>query len=140
VKALTGLGRLLFLADSLAFLPAAPIYADCSNPTGNEKDIIYNEDYHTYEFCDGTQWISMGKPSPDTTDANGDGPNDSADWSAVNYFNGNYIYWTGYRRPRTDSSWADTPSGGGYQCKTTNPWDSGTKNAKGVYGHSTFYE
>jgi hypothetical protein len=73
-----------------------------------------------------------------TTDAKGDGPNDAADWSAANYFNGNYIYWTGYRRPSTDTLWADTPSGGGYQCKTTNPWDTGTNSAKGVYGHSTF--
>src|SRR5690348_3302937 len=58
----TALRPLLFLANLLAFLPAAPIYAGCPKPTGNEKDIIYNDDYHTYEFCDGTQWISMGKP------------------------------------------------------------------------------
>jgi hypothetical protein len=236
VKTVTAFGRLLFLVNLLAFLPVASIYAGCSNPTGSEKDIIYNNDYHTYEFCDGTQWISMGKPiagggaeasrgyfvmtktvydgnfnstgdnlnAPDarcltdlttnngwkgyveakakgqiiaskvhaflctericnkliplttyyfgnaadvtitaggasfTTDANGDGPNDSADWSALNYFNGDYVYWTGYREPRTDSSWADIPSGGGYQCKTTNPWDTGTGSARGVYGHSTF--
>jgi len=233
VETITKLRRLLFLADLLAFLPVAPTYAGCSNPTGNEKDIIYNNDYHTYEFCDGTRWFSMGKPiagrqgevsgyfvmtktahngnfnstgdnlnAPDarcltelttdpswkgysvakangqviaakvhaflctericnkliplttyyfanaaditaggasfTTDANGDGPNDSADWSAANYFNGDYLYWTGYRNPQTDSSWADTPSGGGYQCKTTNPWDTETSSARGVYGHSTF--
>jgi hypothetical protein len=233
VEAVTALRRLLFLADLLAFLPAAPIYAGCSNPTGNEKDIIYNDDYHTYEFCDGTQWFSMGKPNPKggrgrsgyfvltktayngnfgstgddldapdakcltelttntgwkgystanangqliaakvhaflctesscntlipfttyyfanaadititaggasfTTDANGDGPDDSADWSASKYFNGDYLYWTGYRNPRTDSSWFDAPTGSGYQCKTTNPWDTGTASAKGVYGQS----
>jgi hypothetical protein len=227
---ITVLGRLLLPAPLVCLL-AAPIYANCSNPTGKEKDIIYNEDYHTYEFCDGTQWFSMGKPIPAggrgrggyfvltktvyngnlgstgnnlnaldatclielttntawkgystasasgqliaanvhaflctegicnrltplttyyfasagdtstggaslTTDATGDGPNDNADWSAVNYFNGDYLYWTGYRKPRTDISWFDTPTGGGYQCQTTNPWDTGTNNAKGVYGHS----
>jgi hypothetical protein len=225
--------RCLLLLILPAFLSAVPVYADCSNPTGKEKDIIYNDDYHTYQFCDGTQWFSMGKPIPKggrghggyfvlsktayngnlgstgndlsapdakcltelttntgwkgystanansqliaakvhaflcaesschtliplttyyfgnaadititaggasfTTDANGDGPNDSADWSALDYFNGDYLYWTGYRNPRTDSSWFDTPTGGGYQCKTTNPWDTGTASAKGVYGHS----
>ena len=233
MEAVTALRRVLFLAKLLAFLPTAQIYAGCSNPTGNEKDIIYNDDYHTYEFCDGTQWFSMGKPiagrrgglgsgyfvmtksvyngnfgstgdnlkAPDAkcltelttntgwkgystakadgqliaakvraflctedicnpliplavyyfanagditaggasfpTDANGDGPNDAADWSAANYFNGDYLYWTGYRNPKTDSLWADTPSGGGYQCKTTNSWDTETNSAKGVYGHST---
>jgi hypothetical protein len=236
VKAVTSSKYLVFLAGLLNVLFAAPIYAGCSNPTGNEKDIVYNDDYHTYQFCDGTQWISMGKPiaggragagpgyfimtktvyngnfnstednlnAPDatcltelttatgwkgyseakaknqliaskvhaflctericnklipltsyyfgnaadvtitaggasfTTDANGDGPNDLADWSALAYFNGDYIYWTGYRRPATDSSWGDTPTGGGYQCQTTNPWDTGINSAKGVYGHSTF--
>ena len=232
MQAATAFRPLLLLA-SLAFLPTLPIYADCSDPAGKEKDIIYNDDYHTYEFCDGTQWFSMGKPiagrrgglgsgyfvmtkaayngnfgstednlnAPNTkclaelttdtgwkgystakangqligakvhaflctesicntlipltayyfanagditaggasfpTDANGDGPNDAADWSAANYFNGDYLYWTGYRNPKTDSSWGDTPSGSGYQCKTTNSWDTETKSAKGVYGHST---
>jgi hypothetical protein len=223
-----------FLADLLALFPVTPIYAGCSNPIGNEKDIIYNDHYHTYEFCDGTRWISMGKPitaragvsgngyfvmtktvyngnfnsngdnlnAPDarcltelttetawrgysaanangqlvaekvhaflctericskltplstyyfanaadgtvggasfTTDANGDGPNNSEDWSAANHFHGNYIYWTGYRGPNTDSSWTDIPTGGGYQCKTRNAWDSETNRTNGVFGSSTF--
>ena len=29
-----------------------------------------------------------------TTDNSGIGPNDSADWSGANYFNGSYTYWT----------------------------------------------
>lgn len=232
MQAVTAFRRLPLLAP-LVFLPTLPIYADCSNPAGKEKDIVYNDDYHTYEFCDGTQWYSMGKPIPgrggglgggyfalsktvyngnfgstgdnlkapdancltelttntgwkgystakangqlvaakvhaflctegicntliplttyyfanakDTaaggasfiTDAMGDGPNDRADWSVANYFNGDYLYWTGYRDPRSDSSWFDTPTGGGYQCKGKNPWDTETNSTKGVYGHST---
>jgi hypothetical protein len=223
--------RLLLLVAPVC-LPVVPIYAECSNPNGKEKDIIYNNEYHTYEFCDETQWYSMEKTipargragggyfvmtkavyngdlgsagddlrAPDakclteltgatgwkgyttargdgqliagkvhpflctervcsplkplttyyfansadftaggasfTTDANGDGPNDSADWSTPKYFNGAYVYWTGYRNPRTDSSWSDTPIGGGYQCKTTNGWDTENNSAKGVYGRST---
>jgi hypothetical protein len=224
--------RPLLLLSLLGCLPAVPIHAECSNPTGKEKDIIYSDEYHTYEFCDGTQWYSMGKPIPGrgragsgyfvltktvyngnlgstrddlngpdakclteltantgwkgyttakgngqliagkvhaflctetvcntltprttynfasaadvaaggasfTTDPNGDGPDDSADWSTANYFNGDYAYWTGYRNPKTDVSWSDTATGGGYQCKTTNAWDTGGNNAKGVYGRST---
>jgi hypothetical protein len=189
-----------------------------------KKDVIYNDDYHTYQFCGGTQWFSMRKPIPGyfvltrtahdgnlgsignnlnapdakcladltsntswkghptakkngrliaakmhaflctegicnnliplttyyfanagdsaaggasfTTDTNGDGPNDSASWSWENHFKGDYVYWTGYRSPRDDSSWLDIPTGGGYQCKATNPWDTGARDAKAVYGHS----
>jgi hypothetical protein len=56
---------------------------------------------------------------------------------AIDYFKGDYLYWTGYRNPRSDSSWFDIPTGRGYQCKTTNPWDTEIGGAKGVYGHST---
>lgn len=34
-------------------------YAVCSNPAVNETDITYNGDYHTYQFCNGTNWVSM---------------------------------------------------------------------------------
>jgi hypothetical protein len=34
---------------------AGPVSAgDCSNPTGNEGDIIYSYDYHVLQFCNGT--------------------------------------------------------------------------------------
>jgi hypothetical protein len=52
--------RLLPLLILLAFLPAVPVHAGtCSNPTGNERDIIYNSDYHTYQFCNGTKWFQF---------------------------------------------------------------------------------
>jgi hypothetical protein len=44
----------------MACLAASPAYAGCSNPTANEADVIYNSSYHTYQFCNGTQWIAYG--------------------------------------------------------------------------------
>jgi hypothetical protein len=43
---------------ALLFLPH-PARAACSNPAGNEKDMIYNGDYHTYQFCNGISWMKM---------------------------------------------------------------------------------
>ncbi len=47
---------LVLLLILLASLAARPVYAACANPAGNEGDIIYNADYHTYQFCNGTSW------------------------------------------------------------------------------------
>ncbi len=33
--------------------------ADCTNPSRPEGAIVYNSDYHTMVFCNGTTWISM---------------------------------------------------------------------------------
>ena len=43
-----------------ACLAATPAYAGCSNPTGNEADRIYNSDYQTLQFCNGTNWVPFG--------------------------------------------------------------------------------
>ena len=43
-----------------ACLAAAPAYAGCSNPTGNEADRIYNPDYQTLQFCNGANWVPFG--------------------------------------------------------------------------------
>ena len=40
-----------------ACLAAAPAYAGCSSPTGNKADQIYNQASHTWQFCNGTNWI-----------------------------------------------------------------------------------
>jgi hypothetical protein len=40
---------------------AGPLYGGtCSNPTGKEGDIVYNGDYHTLQFCNGTGWFALG--------------------------------------------------------------------------------
>lgn len=61
MKAIGQMKLRFLIAALLALLPAAPVYAGtCSNPTGNESDTLYNKDYHTYQFCNGTKWVSMG--------------------------------------------------------------------------------
>ena len=49
---------LLSLLILLAYLAAAPAYAGCSSPTGNEADRIYNQPSHTLQFCDSANWVS----------------------------------------------------------------------------------
>ncbi|MFL9828070.1 tail fiber domain-containing protein [Rhodoplanes sp. SY1] len=39
---------------------AATTWAACSNPTGEEGAMVYNRDYKTMQFCNGTQWMAMG--------------------------------------------------------------------------------
>jgi hypothetical protein len=39
----------------------ATLIPQCLNPTGNERTIMYNTDSHTYQFCNGATWITMGK-------------------------------------------------------------------------------
>jgi hypothetical protein len=50
----------LLLLCGLACLAAGPVYADCTSPAGNERDIIYNNGFHTYQFCNGTNWMPFG--------------------------------------------------------------------------------
>lgn len=50
--------RILLLTLAL-WLIAAPAYAVCSGPSGTEGEIMYNADYKTMQFCDGTNWWSM---------------------------------------------------------------------------------
>src|SRR5437763_1606665 len=48
-----------FLLQILAvffILTAGTAHAACTSPVGVEGDIIYNGDYHTYQFCNGTDW------------------------------------------------------------------------------------
>lgn len=44
---------------AVLLLTSAPAQANCSNPTDTEGKFIYNGDYHTYQFCNGTNWVSM---------------------------------------------------------------------------------
>jgi hypothetical protein len=42
------------------FVFPQPALAGCSHPTGDEGYIMYNDDYNVVQFCDGTNWVSMG--------------------------------------------------------------------------------
>jgi hypothetical protein len=53
--------RLTPLVILLAGFAVGPAFASaCSNPAGNEQDFIYNGNYHTYQFCNGTNWVVAG--------------------------------------------------------------------------------
>lgn len=49
----------LFLA-----LCASRANAACSNPAAAEGNFIYNQVYHTYQYCDGTLWKSFADLDP----------------------------------------------------------------------------
>ena len=42
------------------FLSAAPVYAACTNPAGEEGQVVYNSTHKVMQFCDGTNWQAMG--------------------------------------------------------------------------------
>ena len=46
-------------------------YAACSNPTGAEGTQIYNGDYKTMQYCNGTNWIAMNGGPSGQWDVNG---------------------------------------------------------------------
>jgi hypothetical protein len=48
-------------ADWLYELKLDPttVVLPCASPSGNAGDIVYNGDYHTYQYCNGAQWISL---------------------------------------------------------------------------------
>ncbi len=228
---------LTLLLGMLIGLAVEPAFAACTNPTGNEGDQFYNGDYHTYQFCNGTNWQAFGGgsnctgpggyspttpsgsgyfvmsggtyngalndlPGADatcltdlttntgwqgystansngqlvaakvhallcdwntcgnllplttyyfanagnssaggasfTTDSNGAGPNDSADWGAANYFSGSYTYWTG-NPGNTSTAWATVAPGAIFTTNvcaaSTSQWVNGSYNL-GIVGQS----
>ncbi len=48
------------LIASSAMLFASNAYADCSNPAGIQGEMFYNGDFQVIQFCNGTDWLSMG--------------------------------------------------------------------------------
>ncbi|MCZ7593709.1 MAG: complement C1q domain-containing protein [Hyphomicrobium sp.] len=43
-------------------------FADCAAPAGIEGETLYNTDFKTIQFCDGTDWISMSGTAATETD------------------------------------------------------------------------
>lgn len=41
----------------------ATLAPGCSSPTGNERDIVYNQNYHTLQYCSEVSWIPLGQGS-----------------------------------------------------------------------------
>jgi hypothetical protein len=69
-----------------------------------------------------------------TTDSNGLGPNDSANWSAANYFSGTYNYWAS--RLNTSSTAFSNASSGGAPGYCGYYWNTGTSGGSAYIGNS----
>ncbi len=54
-------GRLALLGALVGLATFAPrvALAACASPTGVAGEIVYNADYNTVQFCNGTDWVSM---------------------------------------------------------------------------------
>jgi Concanavalin A-like lectin/glucanases superfamily len=35
----------------------------CTNPAGQEGDLIYNSDHNVEQYCDGPDWVAIGNPN-----------------------------------------------------------------------------
>jgi hypothetical protein len=57
--------KFLIAAAALSFvLVPALARAACSNPAGDEGEMLYNGDYNVMQFCNGTDWIAAGAINP----------------------------------------------------------------------------
>lgn len=90
--------------------------------------------YGTYQFATVGQPNSGGATF--RADASGLGPNDSANWSAYNYFGGVFYYWMFSRGAGTSTTWSASQSSSGRQCSTTVNWDTGTSGRFSTVGYS----
>ena len=45
-----------------AVLAQTPVLAACSNPSGIAGEMVYNGDYASMVFCNGTAWVGMAAP------------------------------------------------------------------------------
>lgn len=81
----------LALWAALACLAAGPAYADCANPAGKEADRIYNSDYHTYQYCNGTKWVPFSGVL--VSGGGGGGCSNPAGKEADQIYNGDYHTW-----------------------------------------------
>ena len=74
----------------------------CTSPTGNERDIVYNKDYHTSQYCNGVSWVPLGTGSGGSSGncSNPAGPAGqiiyNIDYHTYQYCNGtNWVKFTG---------------------------------------------
>ncbi|MCB9988799.1 MAG: hypothetical protein H6868_05605 [Rhodospirillales bacterium] len=52
---------LCLLAMAVVFLLPAAAHAACSSPAANAGKMIYNTDASMAQYCDGTDWVAMGR-------------------------------------------------------------------------------
>ena len=56
----------LRLAALLLVLAPGAAWAACSSPSGLEGEMLYNHDFLTMQYCNGTVWVSI-PPTHDPT-------------------------------------------------------------------------
>ena len=112
----------------LALLLPNTARADCVNPAGVEANIIYNKAYRVYQFCDGTDWMSMaagiryvvgGNPPTDCPNV-GDVCSDGTVFAGLDGGAALYV-------PRCDAgmSWDGSACTGG---RSLFPWNNGNNS------------
>lgn len=94
----------------------------CTNPLPNT----------TYAFAIGGSTTIGGATF--TTNASGQGPNNSVAWNGTTYFGTMLYYWGGNRSAASPTFWGTAPGGAGFSC--TN-WTSGSVVAGGYGGDSS---
>jgi hypothetical protein len=70
-----------------------------------------------------------------TTDSNGNGPNDNADWAAANYFGNAYLYWTNMQGTGSTVAWtgAANPAGACGGFTSSNPASASPNSGNSTY-------
>lgn len=58
--------RRLLLCIAASIVLPVPAMA-CTNPAGDEGEIVYNSDHAVMQFCNGTNWVAMAATDPSQT-------------------------------------------------------------------------
>jgi hypothetical protein len=67
---------LLLISVFCLLISAQAAQAACSNPAGNQKDLVYNYSYRVYQYCNGTIWVQANLPIYNPVAVTFDGMND----------------------------------------------------------------
>ncbi len=102
----------------LVLLPAAA-YAQCASPAGIAGEITYNTSESMAQYCDGTNWIAMGRKA--VVELNGDSMPTA----------GLVGYW---KLDETSGTTATDSSGNGYDGTMLSGLDAGTNSVAGRIG------
>ena len=107
----------------------------CASPTGNEGDIVYNGgSYHTYQFCNGANWIPTELA---VGGGGGSGCSNPAGKEANLIYNGDYHTWQFCNGtswvPFGGSSWITPPGAGtGYFVMSKTTWNGNLGDLAGA--------
>jgi hypothetical protein len=97
----------------------------CGSPTGNEGGWLYNNAYHTYQFCNGANWIQMEWVNGG---GGGGGCSNPSGKEAALIYNGDYHTWQFCNGtnwvPFGGPAWITPPgAGNGYFVMSKTKWN-----------------